>query len=58
MNERNRQAALDNQARMREYAGTPAPNVADELRGLAELHDSGVLTSDEYERAKTKVLAP
>jgi hypothetical protein len=57
MNERNHQAALDNQARMREYVGTPAPNVADELRGLTELRDSGVLTPAEYEAAKAKVLA-
>src|SRR4051812_42123630 len=35
MNDRNHQAALDQQARMREYAGaTPSTNVADELRGL------------------------
>jgi hypothetical protein len=57
MNERNHQAALDQQARMREYVGTPAPNVADELRGLTELRDSGVLTPAEYEAAKAKVLA-
>ena len=37
--------------------GGRRPNVADELRGLAELHDSGVLTTAEYEQAKAKVLA-
>ena len=58
MNERNHQAALDQQARMREYVGaTPSKNVADELKGLAELRDSGVLTPAEYEAAKAKVLA-
>ena len=58
MNQRTHQAALDQQARMREYVGaSSAPNVADELRGLAELRDSGVLTPAEYETAKAKVLA-
>ena len=58
MNERSHQAALDQQSRMREYVGaTPSTNVADELRGLAELRDSGVLTPAEYEAAKAKVLA-
>ena len=45
MNERNRQAALDQQAQMRAYVGAPdTTSVADELRGLTELRDSGVLT--------------
>jgi len=57
MNERNHQAALDQQAQMRAYVGTSGSNVADELRGLAELRDSGVLSPEEYERAKAKVLA-
>jgi hypothetical protein len=58
MNERSHQAALDQQSRMREYAGaTPSKNVADELKGLTELRDSGVLTPAEYEAAKAKVLA-
>jgi hypothetical protein len=58
MNDRRRQAFLDQQARQREYLGaTPSTNVADEMRGLAELRDSGVLTPDEYEAAKAKVLA-
>jgi hypothetical protein len=58
MNKRAQQAAVDQQAKMREYAGAAAaPNVAEELRGLAELRDSGVLTPAEYETAKAKVLA-
>jgi hypothetical protein len=57
MNERSHQAALDQQAQMRAYVGTSAPSTADELRGLAELRDSGVLTPAEYEAAKAKVLA-
>lgn len=58
MNERNQQAALDQQAQMRAYVGASAgSNVADELRGLAELRDSGVLSPEEYEQAKAKILA-
>ncbi len=58
MNQRSHQAALDQQARMREYVGAAAaPNVAEELRGLAELRDGGVLSPAEYEQAKAKVLA-
>ena len=59
MNKRAQQAALDQQARMREYIGAPAAekNVADELHRLVELRDSGVLTPAEYDMAKAKVLA-
>ena len=57
MNERNRQAALDQQAQMRAYVGATGTNVTDELRGLAELRDSGVLSPEEYEQAKAKILA-
>ena len=55
MNKRSHQAALDQQAAMREYVGTSS--TADELKGLAELRDSGVLTPAEYDAAKAKVLA-
>lgn len=58
MNDRMRQAAIDNQGAMRAYLGESAgTSVADELRGLAELRDSGVLNPEEYERAKAKALA-
>ena len=57
MNERNHEAMLAEQERMRAYVGAPAgSNVADELKGLADLRDSGVLTPEEYDRAKAKVL--
>ncbi len=60
MNERTMQARLDQEAQMRafvrESAGTPGPSMADELRELVELRDSGVLTAAEYEQAKVKVL--
>ncbi|MGF9760012.1 SHOCT domain-containing protein [Microvirga sp. 0TCS3.31] len=57
MNRRNREAAM---ARMAVYDGQRAPSttqVSEELRGLAELRDSGVLSPAEYDQAKAKVLA-
>jgi hypothetical protein len=58
MNERSRQAVLDNQAKMRSYVQDAAgsTSVSDELRELAQLRDSGVITVAEYEKAKVKVL--
>jgi Short C-terminal domain/Phospholipase_D-nuclease N-terminal len=59
MNERAQQAAEAQEASLRAYvqeaAGSPSP--ADELRKLAELRDSGVITPADYETAKAKVLA-
>jgi hypothetical protein len=56
MNRRNREAAM---ARMSVYHSqrSPSTQVSEELRGLAELRDSGVLSPAEYEQAKAKVLA-
>jgi hypothetical protein len=56
MNRRNREAAM---ARMAVYDSQrpPSTQVSEELRGLAELRDSGVLSPAEYEQAKAKVLA-
>jgi len=56
MNRRNREAAM---ARMAVYDSqrSPSTQVSEELRGLAELRDSGVLSPAEYEQAKAKVLA-
>lgn len=34
----------------------PPPDPADEIEHLAQLHDSGVLTDDEFASAKAKVL--
>ena len=60
MNERTLQARLDQEAQtrafVRESVGTPGPSMADELRKLVQLRDSGVLTEAEYEQAKGKVL--
>jgi hypothetical protein len=59
MNQRAMQAARERQESFRTYvqetASTTSP--ADELRKLAELRDSGVITAEDYERAKLKVLA-
>jgi len=58
MHERQARVAEENDARMRAYvqeaAGTTS--TADELRKLAELRDSGVITPAEYEQAKAKAL--
>ena len=56
MNQRNREAAM---ARMAIYDNqrSPTTQVSEELRNLAELRDSGVLSPAEYEQAKAKVLA-
>ena len=47
----------DQEARhyIQQAAGTPTP--ADQLTKLAELRDRGVITADEFEREKAKVLA-
>jgi hypothetical protein len=34
-----------------------APNTADQLAQLADLRDRGVITADEFEREKAKLLA-
>jgi hypothetical protein len=56
MNRRNREAAM---ARMAVYDSqrSPSTQVSEELRGLAELRDSGVLSPAEYDQAKAKVLS-
>ncbi len=55
MNRRNREAAM---ARMAIYDSqrSRSTQVSDELRSLAELRDSGVLSPAEYDQAKAKVL--
>jgi hypothetical protein len=59
MNERSRQAVIDQQESMRAYvqqtAGTAS--VSDELANLANLRDNGTISAEEYEKAKAKVLA-
>ncbi len=59
MQERSLQAAQAQDAAQRAYiqqvAGT-APSAADELGRLADLHQKGVLSDDEYAKAKAKVV--
>ena len=59
MHERQAKLADENDARMRAYvqdaAGTTS--TAEELRKLAELRDSGVITLADYEQAKAKTLS-
>ena len=49
------QADKDARAYIQEAAG--APSTADQLSKLAELRDRGVITAEEFEREKAKVLA-
>ena len=59
MNERALRAAKANDEQMRAYvrdaAGTTS--TADELRKLTALRDEGVLSQEDYEKAKAKTLA-
>jgi hypothetical protein len=59
MHERQQQQVAAQQASMRAYVQDAAgsKSVADELKGLAELRDSGVLSPQEYDQAKAKVLS-
>lgn len=60
MHERNHQARLDEQARVRAFVQEAAgggTSVSEELRRLAELRDGGRISEAEYEQAKGKVLA-
>ncbi len=59
MNERSARAAEEREAGFRAYVQDAANTTssADELRKLAELRDSGVITAADYEQAKAKVLA-
>ncbi len=42
----------------RRFVGSGSGSYADDLVKLADLKERGVLTDDEFERAKAKVLAP
>ena len=61
MSERAAQQARQQDAELRGYvqeaaADSPA-STADQLAKLADLHDRGVISAQEFERQKTKVLA-
>jgi hypothetical protein len=59
MHERAAQDARQQDREVRRYIQDAAggPNTADQLAKLADLRDRGVITSDEFEREKAKVLA-
>ncbi len=44
------------QAYIRQAAGTSGPSTAEELEKLAGLRDSGVISADEFEAQKAKLL--
>ena len=58
MNERAAARAAQDESAFRKYIQQSASgsSVADELKKLSELHASGALSTEEYERAKSKVL--
>jgi Short C-terminal domain/Phospholipase_D-nuclease N-terminal len=66
MSERKEQAAIEHDQKMHEYAAMSmpggdsstggGPSAADELGRLVSLRDSGVLTEDEFQARKAKLL--
>ncbi len=61
MSERARAQAQRNEESFRQYvqqtaAGSSSPSTSDELAKLADLRDRGVLSDDDFDRAKAKVL--
>jgi len=60
MHERAAERAQQNEAAFQEYvrrtAASGGAGVADELAKLAKLRDEGTISSEDYERAKSKVL--
>ncbi|MGB3438659.1 MAG: SHOCT domain-containing protein [Actinophytocola sp.] len=61
MNERARAQAQRNEERSRQYiqevASSSSVSTADELTKLADLRERGVLSDEDYQKAKTKVLS-
>ena len=62
MGERSIEAAVEREQATRQYIQTVAatgsrPSTADELARLAELRNTGVMTSDEFDAQKAKLLA-
>ena len=63
--ERKEQAAIEQDEKMREYAAMSAPgggssggsSPAAEIERLASLRDSGVITEDEFQARRAKLLA-
>lgn len=61
MSERATKQAEKSEAQFQDYirktAGTGKPSHADELAKLADMRAAGTLTDDEFQRAKSKLLA-
>jgi Short C-terminal domain/Phospholipase_D-nuclease N-terminal len=61
MGEHAAQAAAAQEAQLRQYvqdvASTSGGGAADELAKLAQLRDQGVISEDEFQRAKAKALS-
>jgi Short C-terminal domain/Phospholipase_D-nuclease N-terminal len=60
MHERSAQQAAQQEKAFRSYvqeAAGPPPSSADQLAKLADLRQRGVITPDEFEQEKTKILA-
>jgi Short C-terminal domain/Phospholipase_D-nuclease N-terminal len=61
MQERSMKAAADQEAAMRSYvqsvASSSTAGAADEIARLADLRAQGVLSEDEFQQAKAKLLA-
>jgi len=54
---REMQARFDSTRRVAAPVPAPEPDPLDQLKDLGELHRSGVLTDDEFEAQKAKLLA-
>lgn len=57
MHERSLQAANAQQDAFRQYVRNTAASPTDDLAKLSDLHSRGVLSDEEFERAKAKLLS-
>ena len=53
---RRKQLAAQQQATPPQAPAAPRPDVVEQLKGLKALHDDGVLSPEEFQMAKRKVL--
>jgi Phospholipase_D-nuclease N-terminal/Short C-terminal domain len=57
MHERTIQAANAQQEAFRQYVRSASASPTDDLSKLSDLHSRGVLTDEEFQRAKSKILS-
>jgi hypothetical protein len=57
MHDRSLRAASAQQQALHQYLRNAAASPTDDLTALSDLHGRGVLTDEEFERAKSKVLS-